>query len=175
MNTQRGIASFLVRFAQERWRDDHGEPHVQWRGHIRHVQGNDEASFSDAAEAIAFMQQHLTKLTLDALPRGSPMEQEKLVRESFKLWEQFASTYNKLMLETMARTLEQSDTFKKQMDKVLDRSMQMWSAPASPDLSIVEKLNQIQKQIEALSQRVEHLERTKRANSRPPRHRPTKK
>ena len=166
MNTQRGIASFLLRFAQERWRDNNGEPHLQWRGHIEHVQGDEEASFSDAAEAIAFIQQRLTELTLDALPGGNHMEQEKLMRESFKLWEQFATNYNKMMFDAMEQSIKQSETFKQQMDEAVERSLKSWKIPAQADPSqLVEALNRLQAQIQALADKVDSLEKAVKQNA----------
>ncbi len=169
MDTSRGIASFVVRFAQERWRDEQGEPHLQWRGHIRHVQGDEETSFTDAAKAIAFMQQHLTELTLNALPGGTKMEQEKMMRESFKLWEQFATTYNSMMFEAMEKALQQSDVLKKQMDEAVERSAKGWKFPAPGNQAeVLTALSKLGKQVEALTDKVEQLEKAIEKSSKKP-------
>jgi hypothetical protein len=161
MDVQRGIASFVVRFTQERWRDAQGEPHLQWRGHIRHVQGDEERSFTDAAEVIAFIQKHLTELTLNAIPGGSPMDQEKMMRESFKLWEQFAATYNSMMFEAMEKTIQQSEALKAQMDEAVERSLKAWKMPGQADQSqVVEALTKLSEQVAALTAKVEGLEKT---------------
>jgi hypothetical protein len=169
MDTSRGIASFVVRFAQERWRDALGEPHLQWRGHIRHVQGDDETSFTDAVEVITFIQKHLADLTLQALPGGNKMEQDKMLRESFKLWEQFASTYNSMMFEAMEKAIQQSDTLKKQMDEAVERSLKTWKVPASGTSGdVVAALNKLSEQIEALNAKVDRLEKALEKSAKKP-------
>lgn len=161
MNTQRGIASFVLRMTQDLWQDAQGEPHIAWRGQIRHVQDGDAASFTDFAEAVAFIQGHLTKLTLDNLSGGANMEQEKVLRESFKLWEQFASTYNKMMFEAMEKTIQQSEALKQQMDQAVERSMKSWKVPtAANSAEIVEALNKLSAQVEALAEKVDSLEKS---------------
>ena len=40
-------ASFMLRFTQKIFNSESGEPQVQWRGNIRHVQGGEEKRFSD--------------------------------------------------------------------------------------------------------------------------------
>ena len=76
------IASFVLRFTQELWQDPEREPHVRWRGHIRHVQGDDETHFTDAAEAILFLQRHLIQLTMDSLSGSVGMSPEKVFTDS---------------------------------------------------------------------------------------------
>ncbi|MCI0422650.1 MAG: hypothetical protein L0312_26095 [Acidobacteria bacterium] len=161
MNTQRGIASFVLRMTQDLWQDAQGEPHVQWRGQIRHVQDEDEASFTDFADAVTFIQGHLTKLTLDNLSGGTNMEQEKVLRESFKLWEQFASTYNKMMFEAMEKTIQQSEAIKQQMDQAVERSMKTWKLPAAANpAEILAALDKLSAQVEALTEKVVGLEKS---------------
>lgn len=162
----RGIASFMIRFAQERWRDARGEPHVQWRGFIRHVQGDEEIPFTDAAEAIAFMQKHLAQLTKDALPNATKSEQEKLMRESVKLWEQFAASYNHAVTDAMERTMKQSQAFRQQMDEAVQRSLRVWTPPTATTTGhrgeqsqMLDALENIMARLENLSERLEKLEK----------------
>lgn len=158
----------MIRFAQERWRDAKGEPHLQWRGYIRHIQGDEEVSFTDAAEVIAFMQKHLAQLTKDALPNGSKGEQEKLMRENFKLWEQFATTYNNAIYGTMERTMKQSQAFKQQVDDAVHRSLKTW-APVTDSrgeqAQLLNALETLTARLENLSERIEQLKKTPRAKS----------
>jgi len=159
MSMDRSIASFVVRFTQELWRDTQGEPHVQWRGQIRHVQGDEEASFTNLADALAFMQHHLAQLTSNSVPGGNTVEQEKVLRESFKLWEQFASTYSDMMFEAMERTLKQSEALKQQMDEAVEKSLRAWKLPTQADQGqIVEALNGLQAQVQALAEKIDQLE-----------------
>jgi mevalonate kinase len=153
------IASFVLRFTHELWQDTQGEPHVQWRGHIRHVQGDEEDHFTDFAEAVAFMQHYLFQLTLKVLAGGQNMSQEKVLQESFKLWERFASGYTEMMSQAMGQTLKQSQTFKEHMDQAAQRALKAWQFPTQPDQrELVEALNSLQAQIQALTIKVEKLE-----------------
>ncbi len=164
MTKPHNIASFLLRFTQELWQDTHGEPHVRWRGHIRHVQGNGEERFTDFADAVSFMQRYLTQLTIDTLSGAEELSQEKIFEESFKMWEQFASSYAKMMSQAMEQSVRQSEAFREQMDEAGKRVMDAWRLPfhaGEPDPT--ETLQQLQAQVEALSQKVETLEQQLRS------------
>jgi hypothetical protein len=156
---QNNIASFVLRFTQELWQDAQGEPHVQWRGHIRHVQGDEEDRFTDFAEAVAFIQRYLTQLTLEALSGGQAMSQEKVLQESFKMWERFASSYTDMMFQAMEQTVKQSQTFKEQIDQATQQALKAWQLPLPSDQrQLVEAFNSLQTQIKALTDKVEELE-----------------
>jgi hypothetical protein len=153
------IASFVLRFTQELWQDEHGEPQVQWRGHIRHVQGDEEDRFTDFAEAVAFIQRYLTQLTLNALTGSETMSQEKVLRESFKLWDQFASSYTHMMFQAMEQTISRSEAMKQFLDDATQKALGAWQLPAQPNQDqIVEMLEKLHDQLKLLSERVERLE-----------------
>lgn len=159
MKPQNNVASFVLRFTQEMWRDAQDEPHVQWRGHIRHVQGDEEDRFTDFAKAVAFIQRYLAQLTMEAIAGGQNMNQEKVLQESFKLWEQFASSYTGMMFEAMEQTVKQSQTFKEQIDQATQRALKAWQFSGQPDQKqMIEVLKSLQAQIEALTAKVEKLE-----------------
>jgi hypothetical protein len=163
---QNNIASFVLRFTQELWRDTQGEPHVQWRGHIRHVQGDEEDRFTDFAEAVAFMQRYLTQLTIKALTGGQPMNQEQVIQESLKVWEQFASGYTDMMFEAMQHTIKQSEAFREQLDQAAERALKIWQAPAGSDQEkLVETIKSLQEQVQSLTSKVESLERSLQAKA----------
>lgn len=161
MNTQRNVASFMLRFTQDLWQDERGEPKVQWRGQISHVQGDEQATFTDFAEALAFIQKQLAELTLKAIPQGAKMEQDKVLKESFKLWEQFAASYSNMMFEAMERTIQGSQAIREKMDEAVEQALRSWGAPAAQadQAQIVELLKELQGQIQALTEKVEKLEK----------------
>lgn len=156
------VASFLLRFTQDRWEDEQQEPHVRWRGHIRHVQGDDESRFTDFAQAVAFIQQNLTQLTVETLAGDREMSQEKIMRESFKLWEEFASSYSEIMLNAMEKTLEQTELLSRQADAVRRQTLQAWQMPQTTPTTDVTELTQamqaLQEEVASLSARVAELE-----------------
>jgi hypothetical protein len=168
MKVQNNIASFVLRFTQELWRDDNGESHVQWRGHIRHVQGDEEDRFTDFAEAVSFIQRYLTQLTLETLAGGRTLNQENVLRESFKVWEQLAASYTDLMFEAMHRTVKQSEAFREQLDEATERALKIWQLPVQPNQEqLVEAIKSLQEQVQTLSSKVEDLEKTLQTLSNP--------
>lgn len=154
------LSSFVLRFVPKLWRDEQGEPHLQWRGQIRHVQGDEETGFTDFVDAVAFIQRHLAQLTLNTLQGGTPMEQEKLFRDSFKMWEQFASTYTNLMFEAMEKTIKQSETIREQMDEAVGNMVKAWQLPSrSNQGDLPEALGKLQAQVDELAGRIAKLEK----------------
>jgi hypothetical protein len=161
VKTQNNIASFILRFTQELWQDAQGEPRIQWKGLIRHVQGDEEDRFTDFAEAVAFIQRNLTQLTLNTVAEGQNMNQEKVLQESFKLWEQFASSYTKMMFQAVEQTVKQSQSLKEQIDQAAEQALHAWQMPVQPDQKqLLETLNQLQIQVQTLTNRVEQLEKS---------------
>lgn len=164
MVNDRNIASFVLRFTQELWEDAQQEPHVRWRGYIRHVQGEEENRFTDFAEAASFMQRHLTQLTIDSLSKKQEgMSQEKMIQESFKLWEQFASSYTNMMFSAMEQGIKQSQAFRDQIDETREKIFRAWQFPLNPNFnsngeSLEEKVDQLQNQVNDLLHRVKELE-----------------
>lgn len=162
--TQRDIASFLVRFTQDLWQDDEGEPHVEWRGHIRHVQGDDQARFTDFSEAVTFIQRtlmQLTQETLESLPQEDRVDPDRTLQESFKMWERFAASYADMMFGAMEQAIEGSEALRQQMDDSLKGSLQAWVPDAQADPEpILNALQTLQEQIKVLAERVDKLDTT---------------
>lgn len=160
MTKPHNIASFVLRFTQELWQDAQDQPHVRWRGHIRHVQGNEEERFTDFADAVTFMQQYLTRLTMDTLAGAEDMTQEKVFAESFKLWDQFASSYAKMMAQAMEQSLRQSEVFREQVDEASKKVLDAWRLPFQGDRSdLIKIIDQLQNQVQTLADKVESLEK----------------
>ncbi len=160
--TQRDIASFVVRFTQDVWEDDRGEPQVAWRGHIRHIQGEEEVRFTDFSEAVAFMQRYMKELTLgrlEALSESEERDQEQPLHESFRLWEKSATGYADMMFGAMEQSMQQSESLRKQMDSAMRDSFQAWM-PSSQTASgqVLETLQALQAQVQVLAERVGNLE-----------------
>jgi len=163
------IASFVLRFAQEIWRDDEGAPRVRWRGHIHHVQGDEAARFTDFAEAVAFIQQRLAELTMDAAAEGPAVEREQVMADSLRLWERFAESYAGMMETAVARTVERSEAYRRQMADTFERSLRAWNPllaarpgaapdrPAQATEGVAQSLEALRAEIRALDAKVERL------------------
>jgi polyhydroxyalkanoate synthesis regulator protein len=159
METQRDIASFLIRFTQDLWRTPQGDPELEWRGVIRHVQGEAELGFTDFADALKFIQDHLAQLTVNAMPGDSKMDQEKALTAGLKLWEQFASSYSDMMVDAMERTIEGSEALKKQMDRAVEQTLKTWAKPSkAKGNEIGPMLQDLAAQIKTLTDRIDQLE-----------------
>ena len=95
------MASFLIRFRQMIFDNESGEPQVQWRGQIRHIQDGDEKRFSEFSEVIEFVQDKLSELTIQAMEDKSPEEQKNILTKSLNLWKKVASTAPKRLMDTI--------------------------------------------------------------------------
>lgn len=173
MKGQRDIASFVLRFTQEMWQDDQGDPRVEWRGHIRHVQGDEEFHFTELNEALQFIQKALMQLTMDTVPKDNKPFQEKAMRESFKLWETFAQSYADMMVQAMERTVKQSEAVSRQLTETVEQAWRPWwlmglapsgKTEAQQGLSpedqqrLMQTLLTMQEQLEILARKVNSLE-----------------
>lgn len=177
MKGQRDTASFVLRFTQDHWRDQSGEPRIEWRGQVRRVQDGEELRFTDLAEAMNFIQESLLKVTMNAVPKEDKQYQDKAVRQSLKLWEKFAENYTSMMVDAMQQTMKQSESFQRQMNEAVEQVMKPWwlmgfPAPVAPkakesesaasstatQTQILQTLAALQAQISALSDKVSDLE-----------------
>ncbi|MEJ2262140.1 MAG: hypothetical protein P8X95_01755 [Anaerolineales bacterium] len=157
--SQRRIASFVVRFTQHLWNDPQEEPHVQWRGRIRHVQSDQEANFSELNEVLTFIRQQLTQLTLEATEGRAETEREKVLGESFKLWEELASTYSEMVSDAMLQAFKQSESFKTEVDAAVAKALQAWGSPVKSErVAIAEAVERINIQVRDLANRIDALE-----------------
>jgi hypothetical protein len=177
MKGQRDTASFVLRFTQDLWRDQAGEPRLEWRGQVRRVQDGEELRFTDLAEAMNFIQESLLKVTMNAVPKEDKMYQDKAVRQSLKLWEKFAENYTSMMVDAMQQTMKQSESFQRQVNDAVEQVMKPWwlmgfptpgapkakesetaASSAATQTQILQTLAVLQVQISALSEKVSDLE-----------------
>jgi hypothetical protein len=171
LNTQRNVASFMLRFTQDLWQDENGEPKVQWRGHINHVQGDEELPFTDFTEALLFMQKQMQDLTLQAFPTSEPAAQEKLLAESFKVWEQFSANYAQMLRQAMEQGLQHTHQFQQQMGAAFAKAFDLWTPPSfrgaqapaggTPAADLHSLIANLTAQVESLSAQVASLQKPK--------------
>lgn len=113
-------ASFVLRFTQKIFKNDQGEPQIQWRGNIRHVQGGDEKRFSEFDEAVGFVQEKLAELTMLQVEDKSPEEQKGILAKSYDLWKRVAAETPKLVRESLKDPKKQVAQIQEQMSHVGD-------------------------------------------------------
>jgi hypothetical protein len=116
--------SFVLRFTQKIFDNAEGQPEVQWRGRIRHVQGNEEQNFAEFDDAVRFIQAKMNELTAKAIEGKSPEEQQGILAKSFALWKDMAEAAPRVVLETLrdpkAGIEHLSDQVSEQMSTVSD-------------------------------------------------------
>ncbi len=116
-------ASFVLRFTQKVFNNDEGEPQVQWRGNIRHVQGGEEKRFSEFDEVVKFIQGKLTDLTITAMEDKSPEEQKGILAKSFDLWKRMAVAGPKMVMETIKDPKAGVEHFQEQVSQVVQEQV----------------------------------------------------
>jgi len=117
----------MLRFTQDVYRDEAGEPRVRWRGHIRHVQGDNEARFTDFADVVGFIQRQLAQLTLESVAGDDAADQARALADSFRLWERFATDYADLVAKSVEQTVRQTEAYQRQVGSNIERTLAMWN------------------------------------------------
>jgi hypothetical protein len=156
---RRSIASFMIRFTQHIFHDSEDEPQVQWRGQINYVQGDKEIAFTDLKEALDFIQRHLTQITKEAAAGENVQDQEKVLKKSYVLWEQFAETYSNMVFDAMRNTIDQSEVIKSQMDEAVGTALKSWQLPmAEGSAGIASAVDDLNAQVQELVEKISKLE-----------------
>ncbi|MEL6675152.1 MAG: hypothetical protein AAFR61_23285 [Bacteroidota bacterium] len=161
----------MLRFTQKVFNNEKGEPEVQWRGNIRHVQGGEEKRFSEFEEALGFIQSKLADLTISAM-EDKPLEEQKgILSKSFDLWKKMATDAPRMVMETIKDPKKQVSQLQDQLQDQLQEQIEQvkggfsqkldlssWLTSSKADYQqIVQLLGQLSKDVEALNQKVEQL------------------
>ncbi|MEL6667549.1 MAG: hypothetical protein AAFO91_02815 [Bacteroidota bacterium] len=164
-------ASFMLRFTQKIFNNESGEPQVQWRGNIRHVQGGEEQRFSNFDEAVTFIQDKLADLTLQAIEDKSLEEQKGILSKSFDLWKRMATDGSRMVMETIKDPKKQvaqlQDQIQGQFEQVKGGIAQKleessWLAASKADnQEVMKMLGQLSENIAALNDKVDRLSKKK--------------
>ena len=164
-------ASFVLRFTQKIYNSDSGEPQVQWRGNVRHVQGGDEIRFSEFEEVSKFIQAKLADLTIQQMEDKTPEEQKGILSKSFDLWKKMALDAPKMVMETIKDPKKQVAQIQDQINqmgevvtnKIEERIGQKleideWRAASKNDYAqIMEQMEQMTKAMASLTKKVDKL------------------
>ncbi len=179
--TKDETASFVLRFTQKIYKSDEGEPQIQWRGNIRHVQSGEEARFSDFANATEFVQGKLADLTQKAVEDKSPEEQKSVLSKSFDLWKKVATAAPKIVMESIKDPKKQAaliqEKLQEQMHQVGDAIEQKiedtigqkieiddWKVSSKSDLkNVMKMLEKLTEEMASLNKKVDKLAKKKNA------------
>lgn len=172
-------ASFVLRLSQKIFESEEGEPQVQWRGNIRHVQSGDEARFSSFDAATEFVQNKLSDLTLKAIEDKPEKEQEGFISKSFDFWKKVATATPKLVIDSIKDPKKQAAQIQEQIQeqfhhisdsieqKIEDKfgskiELENWlPTPKADHKEMMQLLAQMSEQIEMLNRKVDELSKKK--------------
>lgn len=158
-------ASFLLRFTQRIFEDEQGEANVQWRGKISHVQGNDQKNFVELKDAMEFIQQKLSELTLAAVEGSSPEEKEGILNKSMDIWKRLANNYPKILLEAIKDPKGQVTQIQEQLsskaEQITNRlDLDAYRPTSKSDIEgISEQITLLTKAVGALQKKVESMDK----------------
>ncbi|MEM1327139.1 MAG: hypothetical protein AAGI23_14350 [Bacteroidota bacterium] len=166
MSKSAETASFVLRFNQKIFENEKGEPQVQWRGNIRHVQSGDEKRFSEYDAIVKFMQSKLADLTMAATEHQSPEAQKGILSKSFDLWKRVAADTPKLVLDTIKDPKKGITQIQSQISQVGDAINEKFESTIEqlPDVDSFrvankEDVSELSEQILALTKAVSRLEK----------------
>ena len=163
-------ASFMVRFTQKIY-EEKGEPKVQWRGNVSHVQRGEDINFTDFKEAVNFIQQHLADLTLEATHDRSSEEQENILMKSFSLFKTVAASGPRILKETLKDPRKQVANLQDQLseygEELLEKvPLDQWQPASKSDfLSIKQSLAELSNSVATLTEKVDALQTAKPAKT----------
>jgi hypothetical protein len=173
-------ASFVLRLSQKIYNSDEGEPQVQWRGNIRHVQSGDELRISDYNAATEFVKNKLGDLTQKAVEDKPEEEQKGILSKSFDFWKKVAAEAPKMVLETIKDPKKQAahlqeqiteqfqqigDNLEHKIEERFGKKIELediFGSTKSDSRKILEMLENMSEQIVALNKKVETLSKIKK-------------
>jgi len=163
-------ASFMVRFNQNIFEED-GEPKVQWRGKISHVQEGDEQNFTDFNDALIFMQQKLANLTKEATKHKTTAQQEGILQKSLYMWKTMKAVGPKVLMETIKDPKKQlsqiQDQIQGQISSIGEEISEKvhideWRNASRSDYKKVKRsINELSEQIKQLSNKIDTISKKK--------------
>lgn len=166
MSKQDQTSSFLLRFTQKIFEDEKGEADIQWRGKITHVQGNEQKNFSELKDAIAFIQEKLSKLTLSSIEEdASPEEKEGILVKSMDIWKKLAKSYPKMVVQAIKDPKAQVAQFQEQIttkaEEISNRlDLESYKPTSKSDLTaLTDQVSQLTALIMTLQKKVNKIDK----------------
>jgi hypothetical protein len=158
----------MIRFTQKIFKGKDGNPGVQWRGKISHVQSGDDKGFIEFENAVAFMQEKLEDVTASSILDKPEEDQDGILAKSFDFLKKIKQNAPKIVMDTIKDPMGQVGNLKDQIEeqikdvgdelsqKIEIDNLRMVSKSDYKDMvSIMQKMST---QIENLSKKVDSLE-----------------
>ena len=163
MTKKAETASFMMRFTQNIYEED-GESKVQWRGNVSHIQSGEDLNFSDFKDAVGFIQQHLTDLTVGATSDRSSEEQENILSKSLSIFKTVAASAPVLLKETLKDPRKQVANLQESISEYGEGLLEKvpideWRSASKSDFqSIQQTLADLSKSVALLHEKVEAIQ-----------------
>ena len=173
-------ASFVLRLTQKIYKTDEGEPQVQWRGNIRHVQSGDEQRIADYEAATDFVRKKLGDLTQKAVEDKPEEEQKGILSKSFDFWKKVATEAPKMVMDTIKDPKKQAahlqeqiteqfqqigDAIEHKIEERVGKKLELediLGSSKADSRKILELLSDMNEQIANLNKKVEKLSKVKK-------------
>lgn len=152
-------ASFVLRLSQKIFDNDKGEPHIEWRGNIRHVQSGDETRFSNFEDAQDFVQQKLTDMTLKAVEDKSESDQRGILTKSFDFWKKMASATPKLVLDSIKDPKKQAAQLQEQIQEQFYQISDLVGQRIEDTMGIHPSKTEIQEKLDIIMTKMDTLQK----------------
>ena len=123
------VISFVLRFVREAGEDQQ----ARWRGVVKHVQGDAEQQFTQFAEAMTFMQDHVNELVQTSFSESAKLNEANPFMETTRLWGEYMPKYAEMMMNSMGDAAQQSMNFTQQVEKAMSATLSAWGLPTQQD------------------------------------------
>jgi hypothetical protein len=162
------MVSFVLRFVREAGE----EQQARWRGVVKHVQSNTEASFSQFSEALAFMQGYVNEVA------QASFEESRRMGEGFSETNEYATNvfaanpfaettrlwgdYTKMMMDSMGEAMSSGAGVTKPMEEMMNATLSAWgmsTSSGSKQESTAGAAEAMAAQITALNEKIAALEK----------------
>lgn len=147
----------MIRFTQHVWQDENGAPHVNWRGNVKHVQGEQDAHFTDFSEALSFMQAELRAITEESVRAFKPQQASAGMQEGMKIWEDVTKRYTSLWMEAWQKSMSGAQQIREQVDETLKKNAALLPELNNP-FSMADQIRKLKAENEDLRKRIAALE-----------------
>jgi len=166
------LVSFVLRFVREASE----EQQARWRGVVKHVQSNNEASFSQMSEALAFMQGYINDIAQSSFEESKRMGQEftqvNPLAETARMWGDLMPRYTQMMMDSMDQAMASSADMAKPVEEMMDSTLSAWGMPtrsaqaeqkktAAAMEAMVAQLAALNEKIDALEDQIAELKKEK--------------
>jgi hypothetical protein len=129
------LVSFVLRFVREAGE----EQEARWRGVVKHVQSNTEASFSQFSEALVFMQRYVNDIAQSSFQEAAKMGEAiadpavlsaNPFAETARLWGEYMPRYTQMMVDSMNEAMATGADMAKPVEEMMESTMSAWGMPA---------------------------------------------